>query len=344
MKSVGVDLHKKTITVCVMDEALKVLETRRFFCDETTLIAVFFQSLGECQVAVEATASYEWFLRLAEPFAKRLVLAHPKKLRIIAESTRKSDKLDARVLAEFLARDMLPESYRPTPRQHDHRRLVRHRQWLTKRSTALKNRIHRVLADYNTSLSGGFARIKGDWLDQLALSDVDRFVLDDLRVELERIRATLRKVNRKLAEFAKEGNEVETENREILRSIPQVGAVTTEVVLSELADPARFSSGKKATAYAGMAPGQRESAGKRQELHIEKNGSRMLRWALVEAAWRIVRKSPHKFGVYERLRPRMGKKRAIVAIARRLLCVMISMLKSRQRYRETVPVPAAAAG
>lgn len=344
MNFVGVDLHKKSITVCVMNETFKVLETRRFFCDETTLIAVFFERLGECQVAVEATASYEWFLRLVEPFAKRLVLAHPKKLRVIAESTRKSDKLDARVLAEFLARDMLPESYCPTPRQRDHRRLVRHRQWLTKRSTALKNRIHRVLADYNTSLSGGFARIKQDWLDQLPLSDVDRFVLDDLRGELERIRAALRKVNRKLAEFAKEGNEVETENREILRSIPQVGAVTTEVVLSELADPARFSSGKKATAYAGMAPGQRESAGKRQELHIEKNGSRMLRWALVEAAWRIVRKSPHWFGVYERLRPRMGKKRAIVAIARRLLCVMISMLKSRQRYREPVPVPAAAAG
>ena len=344
MNFVGVDLHKKSITVCVMNETFKVLETRRFFCDETALIAVFFERLGECQVAVEATASYEWFLRLVEPFAKRLVLAHPKKLRVIAESTRKSDKRDARVLAEFLARDMLPESYRPTPRQRDHRRLVRHRQWLTKRSTALKNRIHRVLADYNTSLSGGFARIKQDWLDQLPLSDVDRFVLDDLRVELERIRAALRKVNRKLAEFAKEGNEVETENREILRSIPQVGAVTTEVVLSELADPARFSSGKKATAYAGMAPGQRESAGKRQELHIEKNGSRTLRWALVEAAWRIVRKSPHWFGVYERLRPRMGKKRAIVAIARRLLCVMISMLKSRQRYREPVPVPAVAAG
>ena len=56
MKSVGVDLHKKTITVCVMDETLAVLETRRFYCDQTALISAFFQRLGECQVAVEATA------------------------------------------------------------------------------------------------------------------------------------------------------------------------------------------------------------------------------------------------------------------------------------------------
>lgn len=341
MKSVGVDLHKKTITVCVMDETLAVLETRWFYCDQTALISAFFQRLGECQVAVEATASYEWFVRLVEPIARRVVLAHPKKLRVIAESTRKSDKLDARILAEFLARDMLPESYRPTPRQRDHRRLVRHRHWLMKRSTAAKNRIHRLLADYNTSIPGGFSQIEEDWLARLSLSDVDRFVLDDLRVELERIRAALRRVNRKLVEFAKEGNEIETENREILRSIPQVGPVTTEVVLSELADPARFPSGKKATAYAGMAPGQRESAGKRQELHIEKNGSRILRWALVEAAWRIIRKSPRWEAVFERLRPRLGKKKAIVAVARRLLCVMMSMLKSRQRYREPVAAPAA---
>jgi len=63
---------------------------------------------------VEATASYEWFLRLVESSADRVVLAHPNKLRVIAESTRKSDKLDAQVLAEFLALDMISEAWRPT--------------------------------------------------------------------------------------------------------------------------------------------------------------------------------------------------------------------------------------
>ncbi|MBK8915109.1 MAG: hypothetical protein IPM64_11020 [Phycisphaerales bacterium] len=76
---------------------------------------------------LEATAGYEWFVKLVEPLAGRVLLAHPRKMRIIAESTRKSDKVDARVLAEFLALDMIPPAHRPTPRQRAHRKLVRRR-------------------------------------------------------------------------------------------------------------------------------------------------------------------------------------------------------------------------
>ena len=72
---------------------------------------------------VEATASYQWFVELVEPLAEKVVLANPKKLRVIAESTKKTDRLDAQVLAEFLARDMIPEAYLPTPRQRQHRAL-----------------------------------------------------------------------------------------------------------------------------------------------------------------------------------------------------------------------------
>ena len=75
-------------------------------------------------------------VKLLGPLADRVVLAHPRKLRIIAESTRKSDKLDAQVLAEFLALDMIPEAYRPGPRQQEHRSLVRQRPYLRGRLTA----------------------------------------------------------------------------------------------------------------------------------------------------------------------------------------------------------------
>ena len=73
------------------------------------------------QVTVEATSSYKWFVQLVESLAGREVLAHPKKLRVIAESTRKTDKLDAQVLAEFLSLDMIPQAHRPSPRLHEHR-------------------------------------------------------------------------------------------------------------------------------------------------------------------------------------------------------------------------------
>ena len=140
MNFVGVDLHKKTISLCVMvivDRKREVMTRRRFDCQDTPGIREFFETQTPFQVVVEATSSYEWLLQLVEDLADRCVLAHPKKLRIIAESTRKTDKIDARVLAEFLAHDMLPEAWRPTPRIRQLRTLVRYRVKLTRRSTSI---------------------------------------------------------------------------------------------------------------------------------------------------------------------------------------------------------------
>src|SRR5690242_1278936 len=107
-----------------MNQDRKVTHRRTFACCEAEAIRAFFAGLGTFRVAVEATASYEWFVALIEPVADRVVLANPKELRVIAESAKKTDKLDAQVLAEFLARDMIPEAHRPTPRQREHRALV----------------------------------------------------------------------------------------------------------------------------------------------------------------------------------------------------------------------------
>ena len=127
MNFVGVALHKKTAVVCVVNQARQLLETCRLACSDADGIRNWFATLESFQVVVEATASNAWFAQLIEPLADRVVLAHPNKLRVIAESTRKSDKLDAKVLAEFLALDMIPEADRPTPRQREHRQWVRHR-------------------------------------------------------------------------------------------------------------------------------------------------------------------------------------------------------------------------
>ena len=87
MKSVGIDLHKKTIVLCVVNQEKKVLQRTRFLCADVERIRAFFAGLGEFQAVVEATASYEWLVAILEPLAKRVVLAHPGKLRVIAESS-----------------------------------------------------------------------------------------------------------------------------------------------------------------------------------------------------------------------------------------------------------------
>jgi transposase len=333
MFCVGIDLHKKTIVCCVVDQQRMVLQRKTLLCAEPEKIVAFFRGLKMFQAVVEATASYEWLWQLLEPLADRLVLAHPKKLRIIAESKRKSDKIDAQVLAEFLARDEVPESYRPTPRQRQHRVLVRHRCYVRRRAAAAKVKIRRVLADYNADRPDLFTAEGLEYLAGVSVAPADRFVLDQLRAEWEHRLGQLRAVERGLREFAKDAPAAEAEARAALGSIAGVGVVTVDVVLSEVADIRRFPSAKDVVAYAGLAPGFRDSAGKRRELPISKEGSRLLRWAVVEAAWRLVRLT-HRWGtVFEQLSRRRGRRKAIVAIARRLLTVMVAVWRSGVRYR-----------
>src|SRR5271165_5801545 len=111
MNFIGVDLHKKSITVCVMDQNRKVLARRTIPCTETNKIVDFFRKFRPFKVVVEATASYPWFVELVESMADEVILANPKKLRVIAESTKKTDRLDAQILAVFLVLDMIPRAY-----------------------------------------------------------------------------------------------------------------------------------------------------------------------------------------------------------------------------------------
>jgi transposase len=332
-KFIGADLHKKTIVICVVDKDRRVIETRRFFCAEGRRIRDWFAAQESFELVVEATAAYEWFVQLVEPYAERVVLAHPGKLRVIAQSTRKSDKLDARTLAEFLALGMIPPAYRPTPRQREHRRLVRHRHFLRRRITSIKNRVRNLLADYNADRPDLFTQTGLEHMCQLTLLAADRFVLESMLKELSLYYEQIHAIEKQLRELAKTAPPAEAAARQSLATIPGLGPVTIEVFLSEIADLRRFSSQKKVVAYAGLAPGQRESAGRRRELGITHAGSGMLRWVLNQASWQLVQRSSHWRRIFEAIAKRRGKKKAITAISRRLLCVMTSIVNSGRPYQ-----------
>jgi transposase len=335
MNFIGVDLHKKSITLCVMNENLKVLARKTLYCNQPDQIFEFFQQFRPFKVVVEATASYLWFVELVEPLAEKVVLANPSKLRIIAESTKKTDRLDAQVLAEFLARDMIPESYMPTLRQRQHRALVRHRQYLRGRITSVRCKIHHILSDYNADRKDLFSTKSGPaYFKQIALSDADRFVVKQLWSEWEDHQARLLALTKKIKAFVAKAPKREVEARAIIKTAPGVGTVTTEVVLSELGEVSRFRNAKAICAYAGLVPTVRQTGGKKsKDLHITKQGSGLLRWALVESAWRLVNTSPKWSAFFSRLRKRSGDKRAIVAVARKLLCVLYAMLKTSTPYK-----------
>lgn len=264
MNSIGIDLHRKSITLCVMSPERQVLSSKTFPCQAPGEILQYVRRRAPFQAVIEATASYEWLYQLLEPFAGRIVLAHPGKLRIIAESTCKSDRLDAKILAEFLVLDMIPPAYRPSAREREHRRLVRHRVYLQARIKSFRCRIRSLLADYNIQrkdlfTAGGLAE-----LQKVKLSWADRIVLDQLLEDWNYHCRLVERLDACLAKFAEKAPPAEREARQVLDSIPGVGPVTIEVVVSELGNIRRFRSQKRVCAYAGLTPGQRESAGKRR--------------------------------------------------------------------------------
>jgi transposase len=335
MHFIGVDLHKRSISLCVLVRAAgrrRVVARRSLRCDQPRQIRAFLSGLQPFQLVVEATSSYEWFVQLVEPLAHRVVLAHPKKLRVIAESAKKTDKLDAQVLAEFLALDMIPPAHRPSPRLREHRALVRQRQYVQRRITSLKNRARHVLSNYNADAGNLFTVSGQASLKALKLSASDRFVVEQLLESWRHFCDQLRAMNARLAEFAQSAPETEREARACLETMPCVGPVTIDVVLSELGDVRRFRSAKQAAAYAGLAPGIRQSGSRTKQLSITKEGSGLLRWVLIQTAWRVAGKTRRWGLVYEKLKARIGAKKAIVAVARRLLGAMTALLRSGQRY------------
>jgi transposase len=221
---------------------------------------------------------------------------------------------------------------------------MRHRCYLQQRITSIRNKIRRILSDYNADRPNLFTSEGLEYLAKVAqekLSASDRFAVKQLLAEFEFYHAQLDEWAVQMKQFVAQASAAEAEARRLLHSIPGVGPVTTEVVLSELADPKRFRSAKCAVSYAGMAPGHRESAGKRKDLHIERTGSKLLRWVLVESAWQLVRYTKRWQATFEQLSYRIGRKKAITAIARRLLTVMMAILKSGQPYQHAYDPKAA---
>jgi transposase len=191
----------------------------------------------------------------------------------------------------------------------------------------LKNKMRRIAADYNADRKDLFSAAGWAALAQVKLTSADRFVLDQLHAQWRHLEDQVLELAKRLREFAAKAPAKEAEARAKRRTIPGVGPVTIDVIVSELGDVGRFHSAKGVCVYAGLVLGVRQSSDKRKDLPITEAGSPLLRWAPVEAAWRAVRHSAAWRRVYEGIRKRAGGKEAIVAVARRLLCVLYAMLR-----------------
>jgi len=227
-------------------------------------------------VAMEATTSIAPLYRRLVDEGYQIHVAHPKETRSIAKARIKTDRTSSRVLAELLRLDSLPESHMPPPDIAGLREKVRRRAFLVRERAKLKTKIRSTLTYEGVKPPKGyglFTRKGVEWLRGLGLDPVDCY----LRI-MEPLNREILRLNRELRGLAGEDPDVR-----LLMTIPGVGYYIALLVKAEIGDVSRFSSGVHLASYAGLVPSTKSSGGVTRHGRITREGSRWVRWAMVEA-------------------------------------------------------------
>jgi len=332
MLSLAVDYHKKYSQVEVVNERGKPLFQRRLPNEK----AVFKRLLEEldqpCQGVVEASRTWGVMYDMLEDLGVDMKLAHPLKVRAIAEAKIKNDKIDASTLAQLLRADLIPEVYVPSREIRQQKNILRQRAWLVKLRTMSKNRIHQII-DRNHVHTPGFKDMFGSggrkFLDSLTLPYPDNELLKDHLEILDFINGYLKRTEKMIAETVKNNRMVE-----ILMSLPGIGKYFGPLITLETADINRFATPAKLTAYCGLSPSMYSSADKTYYGRLIPGCNRWLRFAFIEGAWASLRTSPYCRAYFDRMKKRRGSNVAITALARKLCEFAFYCLKEDRYYRE----------
>jgi len=337
MVYVGVDLHRKRSQVAVVNEAGEVLANRAVPTDGMEIMRVFGEVAPRptpISVAFEATFGWGWFADLLQDAGVEAHMSHPLMTKAIACARVKNDAVDARTLAHLLRTGMLPEAWMAPPEVREARRLVRMRVSLVRIRSRIRNQVHALLAEHGVvnPVSDLFGKRGRQILEELRLPERSQ----------NRVEACLRLVDDLDTEIEIADTEIlglyETDPRtQRLLPIPGIGPTTAAIVLAEIGDIARFPDADRLCAWAGLTPTERSSADHTRRGHISKQGSRWLRWIMVEAATHAL--GNRQLGMFfTGIEKRRGTKIARVALARRLLTLAYYALRDEGGCR-AFPVP-----
>jgi len=364
----GLDVHKKNVVACMITPETKEIRTFSTMTDDLILLVDWIKSNGCTHVAMESTASF-W-----KPIYNLLELEDIQTLVVNAKNIknvpgRKTDVKDAEWIASLLRHGLLQGSFIPNRDQRELRELIRYRRSLIDERAREVNRIQKVLEGANIKLSSVAsdvlgksgramieAMIAGEENPEL-LSELAQRRLKNKKAELQRalnglignhqklmLAAQLRHIDYLDEEIGRLDEEIKRrmlpfeEDLELLDTIPGVARRTAETIAAEIGtNMDQFPSAAHLSSWAGLCPGQNESAGKRKSGKTRK-GNKKLRSALVEAARAAGRtKNTYLSSQYHRIAARRGANRAAVAVAHSILMIAYYILKRRQPYIELGP-------
>lgn len=329
----GLDIHKQEIQGCVVDSKGEIVSQQRFLNTPKALDYFLEKQDKETSFVMEACGMYEPIYDRIDVQGYEVVLAHPYKLRAIASSKKKTDEIDAKILADLLRARLIPESYVPKKSTRFRRRLIRDRTYLVKQRSNIKLKIHSILLrnGIKSPYSDIFGKAGWEWLTHLELPYSDRFTLDNLLSIVNTFNNKIEICQNIIDNIVKKDKYIQK-----LLTIPGIGNYLALLITSEIDDISRFSTAKKLCAYMGIVPSVYQSGNTTKIGHITKLGSNIVRWGLTEAAHRAVVSDKHFKEIYERLEKKKGKNKAIVAVSRKILTYIYIMLTNNIDYEALV--------
>ena len=329
-RSIGLDVHRDFCEVAIADGGRARSKGRVPTTPEQ--LELFAQSLAPSdRVVLEATGNALAIARILAPHVAEVLLAHAKHVRAISHAKVKTDKVDAKVLADLLAGGLIPAVWVGDEHTRMLRRVVSRRRGLVKRRTQIKNEIaavlHRNLKPRPpvSDLLGKQGRI---WLSEQELPLDERLTIDGALGQLDFLGDELAQVDRVIAEHALGDERVRR-----LMTIPGIDVVTATTLCAVIGDVGRFPTPRHLVGYLGLHPTVRQSgSGPARHGRTSKEGSAAARHVLVEAAWSAA-KSPGPLRAFaERTAARRGRHVATVAVARKLAVLAWHLLTREEDY------------
>lgn len=322
---VGIDLHRRRSVICRMDADGEVLESVRIDNDRAALLREVGKAGPGARVAIEATYGWYWAVDAVQEHGLQVHLAHPRGLKSFEGRRVKTDWVDARELADLLRLGRFPEAYIAPVELRELRELVRHRAKLVGVRTGQKAGLHAVLGKCGVipTLGDIFGPGGRKILDSLELPEPYASRVDSQRRLLLMLDNEVDLVEHQIHHRLKDD-----QSYQALLRIKGIGPTFAAIFIAEIGDVHRFSSAHALACWAGLTPRHYESDRKARRGHISKQGSRLLRWAAIEACQRSG--EPYVAAHRQRIRDRRGKTAtqiSKVAAARKLLHVVYYVLR-----------------
>ena len=335
MRQIGLDVHQSFCEVAIREDGTTRSAGR--VATNREALELFADSLcASDEVALEATGPAMEIARILEPHVARVVVANAQDVRAISHARVKSDRFDARTLAELLAAGMLESVWIATAEIQALRRRVARRASLVRQRTRAKNEVHATLARCllgRAPVSDLFGAEGRAWLETHQLGVEENETIAGCLRQIDFLDGEITAIDRQLAHWA-----ISSVDAKRLMSIPGVGAGVAVTLMAAIGDIRRFPTARHLVAYLGLDPKVRQSGDQApRHGHISKRGNAHARAVLVEAAWQTLRQPGPLRAFGERVRARRGAQVAAVAVARKLACLAWQLLTSRQDYAFAQP-------